>query len=389
MADVFLSYRRDDSRSATGRLADRLQAQFGPERIFRDLDSIAPGLDFEAALARAIGGASVMLAVVGPRWADIRDAQGRRRLDDPQDTVRREIEAALAAGLPVIPVLVEGARMPAIEALPASLAAFARCQALGLGDAGWHDDVARLAAVLQQRHGVDPAASPGPAGVPRRAGGLLLELVELIVRPGRVMLRLAGPGGRDALARAAWLLLASLLLGNLLVGLPMELGAGLLGWVLNGTLLGVLAAAGAGALIAAGWRVAGVRSGWQRLAIGAACLWAGAWLYLAAGLMVFVLAWAVGEPGLVAAVLSRWRTNAQGGPGEWAALAEAGVGGAALVGLVLATAFWLAGLAWMLRAWNALRIALGAGPLRAIVAAALALALLAGLLRAAWWAAAS
>jgi hypothetical protein len=389
MADVFLSYRRDDSRSATGRLADRLQAQFGPERIFRDLDSIAPGLDFEAALARAIGGASVMLAVVGPRWADIRDAQGRRRLDDPQDTVRREIEAALAAGLPVIPVLVEGARMPAIEALPASLAAFARCQALGLGDAGWHDDVARLAAVLQQRHGVDPVASPGPAGVPRRAGGLLLELVELIVRPGRVMLRLAGPGGRDALARAAWLLLASLVLGNLLVGLPMELGAGLLSWVLNGTLLGLLAAAGAGALLAAGWKLAGVRSGWQRLAIGAACLWAGAWLYLAAGLMVFVLAWAVGEPGIVAAVLSRWRTNAQGGPGEWAALAEAGVRGTALVGLVLATAFWLAGLAWMLRAWNALRIALGAGLLRALAAAALALALLAGLLRVAWWAAAS
>jgi hypothetical protein len=365
-----------------------LQAHFGSERVFRDLDSIAPGLDFEAALQRAVGGASVMLAVVGPRWADVGDAQGRRRLDDPQDTVRREIEAALAARIPVIPVLVEGARMPAAEALPASLAGFARCQAFGLGDAGWHDDVARLAALLQQRHGVDPAGTPGSAtDVQRRAGGLLLELVELIARPRRVMLRLAGPGGRDALVRAALLLLASLLLGNLLIGLPMELGAGLLGWVLNGTLLGLLAAAGMAALVALGWRVAGVGSGWQRIAIGAACLWAGGWLYLAAGLMIFVLAWVVGEPGAFTALLSRWRGNPQGGPGEWAALAEAGVGATALVGLVLATAFWLAGWAWLLAAWNALRVALGAGPLRATVAAALVLALLAGVLFTAGWAA--
>ena len=82
MADVFISYRRDDSRSAVGRLTDSLQAAFGPQRIFRDLDSIAPGQDFEAALARAIDGTSVMLAVIGPRWIGLRDTQGGRRLDD-------------------------------------------------------------------------------------------------------------------------------------------------------------------------------------------------------------------------------------------------------------------------------------------------------------------
>lgn len=384
MADIFLSYRRDDSRSATGRLADRLEALFGPERVFRDVDSIAPGLDFEAALTRAVGGASVMLAVIGPRWADIRDAQGHLRLDDPQDTVRREIEAALATGLPVIPVLVEGASMPTAATMPASLAPFARCQAFGLDDAGWHDGVARLAAQLQQRHGVDPSAPAGPA---QRAGGGALELVELLAQPRRVILRRAGPGGRDALQRATLLLLASLLLGNLLIGLPLELGFGLVGWVLNGTLLGLLAAAGGGALITAGWRVAGVRSGWQRSVIGAACLWAGGWLYLAAGLMVFALAWAIGEPGVFTALLSRWRTNPQGAPGEWAALADAGVGATALAGVVLASAFWLAGLAWTLAAWNALRIAFGAGPLRAAVAGAVSLATFAGLLWAVLWAA--
>jgi TIR domain len=384
MADIFLSYRRDDSRSATGRLADRLEALFGPERVFRDVDSIAPGLDFEAALTRAVGGASVMLAVIGPRWADIRDAQGHLRLDDPQDTVRREIEAALATGLPVIPVLVEGASMPTAATMPASLAPFARCQAFDLDDAGWQDDVARLAVQLQQRHGVDPSAPAGPA---QRAGSGALELVELLAQPRRVILRRAGPGGRDALQRATLLLLASLLLGNLLIGLPLELGFGLVGWVLNGTLLGLLAAAGGGALITAGWRVAGVRSGWQRSVIGAACLWAGGWLYLAAGLMVFALAWAIGEPGVFTALLSRWRTNHQGAPGEWAALADAGVGATALAGVVLASAFWLAGLAWTLAAWNALRIAFGAGPLRAAVAGAVSLATFAGLLWAVLWAA--
>ena len=389
MSDVFLSYRRDDSRSATGRLSDGLQQLFGPERVFRDLDSIAPGLDFEAALARAIGGASVVLAVVGPRWADIRDAQGRRRLDDPQDVVRRELEAALAAGVPVIPLLVEGAAMPAAGSLPASLAAFARCQALCLDDAGWHDDVNRLAAVLQQRHGVDPSGPSAAAPAPRRAGFGLLELLELVARPRRVILRLAGPGGRDALVRATLLLLASAVLGNTMIGLPMELGLGLVGWVLNGTLLGLLAAALGAAFVAAGWYAAGVRSGWQRMAIGAACLWAGAWLYAAAGLMVIVLGWALAEPGVFAALLSRWRADPQGAAGAWATLGQAPVGAAVLAGIVLASAFWLAGLAWAWAAWRALRVAYGAGMLRAIAAAGVALALAAGLLRAAWWAAAA
>jgi hypothetical protein len=384
MADIFLSYRRDDSRSATGRLADRLALLFGHEHVFRDIDSIAAGLDFEAALSRAIGGARVVLAVIGPRWAELRDAQGRRRLDDPQDTVRREIEAALQSGLPVIPVLVEGARMPLAQALPASLAAFARCQAVVLDDAGWHDGVARLAAQLQQRHGVDPSGAAAPT---QQAGNALLELVDLLAQPRRVILRRAGPGGRDALLRAVVLLLASLLLGNLLIGLPLELGLGLVGWVLNGTLLGLLAAAGAAALLTAGWRAVGVRCGWQRVAIGAALVWAGAWLYLAAGLMVFVLAWVIGEPGVVSGLLSRWRSHPQGGPGEWAALADAGVGATALAGVVLASAFWLAGLAWTLAAWNALCLAFGSSRLRAAGAATVASLALAGLLYATLWAA--
>jgi hypothetical protein len=102
--------------------------------------------------------------------------------------------------------------------------------------------------------------------------------------------------------------------------------------------------------------------------------------------MVFALAWAIGEPGVFAALLARWRSNAQGAPGEWAALADAGVGATALAGIVLASAFWLAGLAWALAAWNALRLAFGAEWPRALLAAAVALAAFAGLLAAVLWA---
>jgi hypothetical protein len=384
MADVFLSYRRDDSRSATGRLADSLQAVFGPESVFRDLDSIAPGQDFEAALARAIGGASVMLAVIGPRWTDMRDAQGRRRLDDPRDVVRREIEAALAAGLPVLPVLVEGARMPAPEQLPASLAAFARCQAIGLDDAGWRDRVARLVAELQQRHGLEPVGSAAAGAAPRWN---LLEVFELVARPRRVLLRLAGDGGSRTLSRVMVLLVACLLAGNLLSGLPVEPGLGLVGWVLNGTLLGLIAALFVIGVVSLAWRLAGVRVGWQRVAAGAACVLAGAWLFLAAGQMVFELGWAMAEPGVFAAVLERWRSRPEAGFGDWAALSQKSMRGTALAGLLLASVFWLAGFVWLAAAWNALRLALGARWWQAIVAAAAVGALLTSLALAARWAA--
>jgi hypothetical protein len=181
MTDVFLSYRRDDSRSATGRLKDRLETAFGADRVFRDVDSIGSGADFQAALERAIGSASVVLAIVGVRWVDARDAAGRRRLEDPQDMVRRELEAALAAGVPIIPVLVEGARMPAAEALPSSLAAFARCQAITLDDEGWRDDTQRLVALLREHHGVEPGDPADGTMVTRgwSLAALPLELVEL------------------------------------------------------------------------------------------------------------------------------------------------------------------------------------------------------------------
>ncbi|HTJ04446.1 MAG TPA: toll/interleukin-1 receptor domain-containing protein, partial [Caldimonas sp.] len=143
MAEIFLSYRRRDSQSATGRLADDLEAHFGDERVFRDHE-IAAGDDFVEAIRRSVESSTVVLVVVGPRWLAATDSAGRRRLDDPGDFVRLEIELALAACVAVVPVLVEGATMPQASELPPTLAAFARCQAVELSDKRWRFDVDTL-----------------------------------------------------------------------------------------------------------------------------------------------------------------------------------------------------------------------------------------------------
>lgn len=137
---IFLSYRRDDAQAHAGRLFDWLARQFGRDRIFLDTDKIAPGDDFPRVLDERLAASDVVLAVVGPRWASIADAEGRRRLEQDDDFVRREIVGALARGKRVVPVLVGGARMPAEPDLPAPLRAFAARNAVAVGDASFERD---------------------------------------------------------------------------------------------------------------------------------------------------------------------------------------------------------------------------------------------------------
>jgi hypothetical protein len=150
MSGIFISYRRDDSRGFAGRLADALDAAFGNDFVFRDIDDIAPGADFIQAITSRLASVDVVLVVIGPDWLAARNDSGRR-LDDPADFVRLEIELALAAGKPLWPVLIGGAAMPAETALPPSLQPLARRQALTLADAAWRDDVDRLIAALRRQ----------------------------------------------------------------------------------------------------------------------------------------------------------------------------------------------------------------------------------------------
>lgn len=149
MARIFLSYRRDDSAGFAGRLADAMEAEFGAGSVFRDVDDIRPGEDFIHAIESHLQQVGVVLVMIGPRWLDA-GADGRRRLDDANDFVRQEIQAALESGKPLIPLLVGGASMPAEADLPAAIAGLSRRQAVVLTDSNWRGDVERLVASLSK-----------------------------------------------------------------------------------------------------------------------------------------------------------------------------------------------------------------------------------------------
>jgi TIR domain len=145
---VFISYRREETAYAAGWLFDRLVDRFGRGQIFKDIDSIQLGDDFVEVITAAVGSCDVLLALIGARWLTIADEQGRVRLDDPDDFVRVELEAALTRNVRVIPILVDGARMPRPDQLPPSLTKLARRQALELSPSRFESDTSRLHQVL-------------------------------------------------------------------------------------------------------------------------------------------------------------------------------------------------------------------------------------------------
>lgn len=156
MSAIFLSYRRDDSAGFAGRLADTLEAAFGSGSVFRDVDDIRPGEDFVHAIESHLRSVDAVLVMIGPSWLAA-GADQRRRLDAEDDFVRLEIQAALASGKPLIPLLVGGAIMPLEAELPPALAALARRQAVVLSDSNWRNDVQRLVDSLQPTLTLTPA----------------------------------------------------------------------------------------------------------------------------------------------------------------------------------------------------------------------------------------
>ena len=189
---AFISYRREDAAGFAGRLCDSLERHLPTEAIFRDVDGLAPGQDFVAAIEARLRQCRVCLAVIGRDWLNVRDAEGRRRLDQPDDFVRLELTAALARPeVLIVPVLVEGATMPPADALPQEIRALARRQAVSLRDDTWDSDVERLV------RSIGPAAGqprrPEPPRLPFRVdwriaagavGLIVLALVIGALRPG-------------------------------------------------------------------------------------------------------------------------------------------------------------------------------------------------------------
>jgi len=131
-ARVFISYRRELDAGWAPWLYDRLAERFGSESVFMDLDSIVAGDDFAEVIKRSVASCQVFIALIGKGWSSATSADGARRLDDPGDFVRIEIESALHHGVRVVPLLIEGATMPRASELPDSLAPLVSRQALPL-----------------------------------------------------------------------------------------------------------------------------------------------------------------------------------------------------------------------------------------------------------------
>ncbi|MDM0032827.1 toll/interleukin-1 receptor domain-containing protein [Variovorax sp. J22P271] len=146
---IFLSYRRVESGGWAGRLESDLATTFGDAARFIDLHSIAPGADFRDAIEQGLVGAAAVLVLIGPRWLDLRNDRGERRIDGTEDVVADEVEKALGLDVAVIPVLLGGAVMPASSDLPPRLKPLARRNAIELSDARWPYDLERLLAALE------------------------------------------------------------------------------------------------------------------------------------------------------------------------------------------------------------------------------------------------
>jgi hypothetical protein len=165
MPGIFISYRRADSSAITGRIYDRLVSRYGKESVFLDIDSVPIAIDFRAQVQAVLQKADVTIAVIGREWKGA-DAAGSSRILEETDLVRVEIETALARPMPLVPVLVDGARMPASAELPNSLGQFPFLNAAEVAtgrDFDVHMD--RLMTVL------DRLLPPRPAGAPATVAG--------------------------------------------------------------------------------------------------------------------------------------------------------------------------------------------------------------------------
>jgi tetratricopeptide (TPR) repeat protein len=145
---IFISYRRQETAWPAGRLYDVLVEHFPAEQVFKDVDNIDPGDDFVERITAAVSSCDVLLALIGQQWLTITDETGQRRLDNPGDYVRLEIETALTRKIRVIPILVDDAEMPRANQLPANLAPFARRNAVEINPLSF--DTERLIATVRK-----------------------------------------------------------------------------------------------------------------------------------------------------------------------------------------------------------------------------------------------
>jgi formylglycine-generating enzyme required for sulfatase activity len=148
---VFISYRRDDTAGIAGRVYDRLEREFGRNNLFMDVDARRFGSNFVEIINEEVAKCDVLLAIIGRDWLDARDEDGNRRLDNPDDYVRIEISAAIKRDIPVIPILIDGTRVPKADQLPDDLKDLPLRSGLNVRNDSFHSDMDRLVLFLRER----------------------------------------------------------------------------------------------------------------------------------------------------------------------------------------------------------------------------------------------
>jgi hypothetical protein len=368
MAGIFISYRRTDSLMAAGRLSDDLVDFFGREQLFRDVDAIEGGADFERSILDALRTAAVELVVIGRRWSSVADAAGTRRVAQPDDYVRREIETAFAERIGVIPILVDGAAMPSPDELPQTLAPLTKLQAFEVADRTWRYDVEQLAKYLEHRYDVERASVQSSNrvldGVFSAARNYLPDLLLLLAKP-KTLIGRHNLGRTQDLMRALTFLSVSVVLGSLgmldmLVTEKLRI-PGLLGAAL---FIGVVTTLSVSLPMYLAWRLVGATPEYRRIAVPLCYQSAVATLLIDAGFMAIATPLLLVQPHFFERLhdmvsregnlTGKWLDAAQfvdqgfrsGGP-----LAMAGIMTMVLIHVLL--------LMWLIASWGAYRHGLG------------------------------
>jgi hypothetical protein len=186
MATIVISYRREDSKWIADRIFDRFETHYGKGNVFMDIDSIPFGLDFRDHIRETLDRCDVMVALVGPNWIG-RDQTGDHILNET-DWVRIEVEAALNKKIPLIPVLIDGSRMPKPEDLPDSLKNFVFRQAAGVDREHFHAQMDKVIASIDQHLSKVGQARPIEPIVQQPAAPVVQKIVQPPIEKARAPL---------------------------------------------------------------------------------------------------------------------------------------------------------------------------------------------------------
>ncbi len=208
---VFISYRRDDTAPAAGRLYDRFCRLLGKKNVFLDVDAIDAGEDFEAKIREEIGKAGTILVLIGRKWMEPGPDGGKPRLFHEGDRVHFEVRASLKGKGLTLPLLVDGARMPGAEELPEDIAEISKRNAPPLRYESFDadaDHIARKALGLaagellweRESSAMRKIASTVAGGLLAAAGFFLVALLHWVLLRRSISDSVGGDGQMEALA---------------------------------------------------------------------------------------------------------------------------------------------------------------------------------------------